>query len=132
MDKYDEDECLLLQQKAIEQVLRWIVSAAKHGNSLAKAQRQFVEACSRMNRFGTREKKPGQSYCENRMRMDDFMAKVAKAIGRAKVEGDRVRVSYGELVSVLSASSDKYCRRSNFYGVTYLPGKRVTYVGPGE
>lgn len=132
MDKYDEDECLLLQQKAIEQVLRWIVSAAQHGNSLAKAQRQFVEACSRMNRFGTREKKPGQSYCENRLRMDNFMAELAVAIGEGKFEGEKIRRSYVNIVKLLSATQDGYCRRSNFYGVTYLPGKRVTYTGPGE
>ncbi|WP_165673444.1 LysM peptidoglycan-binding domain-containing protein [Metapseudomonas otitidis] len=132
MGGYDEDGCLLLQQRAIERVLRWIVSSARSSNTLTQAQRQFVEACSRMNRFGTREKKSGQSYCENRLRMDDFMEKVAGALGRQRVDGERIRASYKEVVKVLSASSDKYCRRSNFYGVTYLSSKRVIYTGPGE
>ena len=72
--RYDEAECHLLQQRAIERILGWLVRNAQRTGTLDHAQRQFDEACSRMNRFGTKEPLPGQAYCTNRMRMDRFMA----------------------------------------------------------
>lgn len=129
---YSEPECHLLQQRAIERILGWIVRHAQGNGSLDKTQRQFDEACSRMNRFGTKEPQPGQAYCTNRMRMDRFMAERVGNWGEEMDANNAMRERYSERVKILGALRDGYCQRSDYYGVTFVPGGRATYSGPGQ
>ncbi|MEW6463031.1 MAG: hypothetical protein AB1459_18070 [Pseudomonadota bacterium] len=129
---YSEPACHLLQQRAIERILGWLVRNAQQTGTLNHAQRQFDEACSRMNRFGTKEPQPGQAYCTNRMRMDRFMAEGVMRIGLQTQIGDKVRADYLEHVEILGQLRDGYCLRSDYYGNTFVPGGRVTYTGPNE
>jgi len=127
---YSEPACHLLQQGAIERILGWLVRNAQQTGTLDNAQRQFDEACSRMNRFGTKEPQPGQAYCTNRMRMDRFMAEGVMRIGPQGPMGDDLRARYKEHVKTLGQLRDSYCQRSDYYGQTFIPSGRATYTGP--
>lgn len=129
---YDEAECHLLQQRAIEKICGWLVRNAQRNGSSDKVQRQFNEACSRMNRFGTKEPQPGQAYCTNRMRMDQFMAEKIGNIGTQAEANRRMRENYMEQVKILGGLRDGYCQRSSYYGRTFIPGGLATYTGPGD
>ncbi|VXB06127.1 conserved hypothetical protein [Pseudomonas sp. 8AS] len=129
---YSEVECWLLQQQAIERILGWIVQNAQRNSTIHAAQRQFEETCTRMNRFGSKPPKPGQAYCENRMRMDHFMEVKVMSIGQDANRNERMRASYREHVSALGQLKDGFCQVTNHYGITYMPGGHATYNGPGE
>lgn len=129
---YGEPECWLLQQRAIERVLGWIVRNAQSNGTVHNAQRQFDEACTRMNRFGSKPPKQGKAYCENRMRMDRFMNFKVMNIGQEADINEDMRNSYREHVEILGQLRDGFCRESNHYGITYMPGGHATYNGPGE
>jgi hypothetical protein len=130
VSRYRESECHLLQQRAIEKILGWLVRNAQRKGSLDKSQRQFDEACMRMNRFGTKEPQPGQAYCTNRMRMDRFMEEPVMSLFDSS--SDPMRARYREHVKTLGQLRDGYCQRSDYYGVTFVPGGRVTYNGQGQ
>ncbi|SFW20227.1 hypothetical protein SAMN03159511_1334 [Pseudomonas sp. NFACC19-2] len=130
--RYDEAECHLLQQRAIERILGWLVRNAQQTGTLDNAQRQFDEACSRMNRFGTKEPQPGQAYCTNRMRMDRFMEVKVGNWGEEMDTNNAMRERYRDRVRVLGALRDGYCQRSDYYGRTFVPTGRATYIGHGE
>ncbi|WP_237046013.1 LysM peptidoglycan-binding domain-containing protein [Aquipseudomonas alcaligenes] len=129
---YSKTECWHLQQQAIERILGWIVRNAQNNGTLPNAQRQFEEACTRMNRFGSKPPKPGQAYCENRMNMDHFMAAKVMNIGQDANRNERMRARYLTHASALGQLKDGFCQETNHYGITYMPGGHATYNGPGE
>ncbi|MGL4316369.1 MAG: hypothetical protein ACRCTL_07120, partial [Pseudomonas sp.] len=129
---YDKAQCWLLQQQAIERVLGWIVRNAQSNGTLPNAQRQFDEACTRMNRFGSKPPKQGKTYCENRMHMDRFMDSKVMNVGREGAENERMRTKYLKHVSILGQLRDGFCQESDYYGITHMPGGHSTYNGPGE
>ena len=120
----------LFQQQAIERILDWIVTNAQYTNRIRQAQKQFDEACSRMDRFGALAEKPGQAYCENRRKMDRFMAVVPNTPDANNDFNNSMRESYKKHEEVLGALRDGYCRVDKYYGTDYLAS--VTYTGPGE
>ncbi|MBV7515837.1 hypothetical protein [Pseudomonas sp. PDM25] len=127
---YTKSQCWMLQQKAITQLLNWIVANAQKKGSLAAAQIQFEEACMRMSRFGTKSDTPGQSYCENRLRLDNFMAEgVGRLFDRT---ADQTRAIYKNDSALLGAGRDKYCERRGYYGRDYVPGGTAKYTGAGQ
>jgi hypothetical protein len=126
---YNESACHLLQQQAIERILGWIVRQAQASGTLAAAQRQFEEACTRMNRFGTKTPAAGQAYCENRLALDNLMA--VRVEGLLKANND-MRERYQSHVSTLGAGLDNFCRRSSYYGRTYIPTGYAEYIGPDQ
>ncbi|SDP04133.1 hypothetical protein SAMN04489798_4542 [Pseudomonas arsenicoxydans] len=126
--KYNEDQAHLLQQKAIERILGWILNRAKKQNSIDKAQSQFEEICVCMNRFGVKPTEYGQPYCENRLALDNFMAEAVLRL--TERDGDDMRADYRSHVKVLGANRDGYCQRSQYFGRTYIPAGKTTYVGP--
>lgn len=128
-ESYTQTESHLLQQQAIELILRWILNNAQQAGTLPEAQRQFEEACTRMNRFGTRDSNPGQSYCENRFRMDKFMAERVMNIGMGGDTNNRMRQRYRTTVSILGQLKDSQCTVSSYIGKDYLPGQRSIYLG---
>ncbi|MGP0172102.1 LysM peptidoglycan-binding domain-containing protein [Pseudomonas sp. NCHU5208] len=119
----------LFQQQAIERVLGWILRGAQSNGTLADAQRQFEDACISMNRFGTKSATPGQTYCDNRVRLDHFMAERVEAL--VKTNND-MRARYQHHVAALGAQQDGYCVRYNHSGRNRRPGGLADYVGPGE
>ncbi|QXH45625.1 hypothetical protein KSS93_22535 [Pseudomonas xanthosomatis] len=129
---FDKAGCYLLQQRAIEAILSWILMDARKTGCLEKAQAQFFEACARMNRFGSVVANKGQAYCEARLRMDKFMAVNVFSYGSKGDENNNMRARYKASVLELGARSDGFCVRSEYYGKTYLPGVRVTYTGAGQ
>jgi len=127
---YDSEEAHLLQQKAIERILGWIVQNAKTQNTISQAQSQFESICMRMNGFGTQSAEDGQLYCTNRLELDKFMGEAVKRL--SDPENDRMRDRYKKHVAVLGENLDKTCHRSQFYGRTYIPSSAGTarYIGP--
>lgn len=130
-ESFTREQSHLFQQQAIERVLKWIVdNAGGTPNGLIDAQKQFDQACSRMNRFGSYESK-GQTYCDNRFEMDGFMKDIPNTQGSTSSANNDMRARYMEHTKTLGALRDGYCRITNYYGVTYLPGGRSIYTGPG-
>lgn len=127
-NEYSHDQSQMLQQKAIERILGWIVNRAKQDGSMPKAQSQFEEACMSMNRFGTKEVNYNQYYCENRLRLDNFMAEAVMRLQDRTA--DEVRARYKSYASLLGQRLDGYCTRITHYGRTYLPGGHASYTGP--
>lgn len=88
----------------------------------------------RMNKFGTRERNPGQSYCESRFKLDDFMSTPIMELDFPA--GNSMRNRYFKHISILGNGLDGYC---STYKLTesYIFGSfqagvstRVTYKGP--
>jgi hypothetical protein len=126
--EYSHDQAYLLQQKAVERVLGWIVKNAEKDCTLPRAKSQFEEACMCMNKFGIKEKNFSQAYCENRLQMDNFMAEAVMRIQDRS--SDDVRYRYKSHVKTLGERLDGYCSRVQFHGRNYLPGGKATYIGP--
>ncbi|WP_157687018.1 hypothetical protein [Pseudomonas alkylphenolica] len=127
---YTQSQAWMLQQKAINQLLEWIVINAQKKGKLDTAQLQFEEACMRMSRFGTKSYTPGQSYCENRLRLDNFMAEgVQRLFDRL---ADQTRAEYRVNSALLGANKDNYCERREYYGRDYIPGGVAKYIGAGQ
>jgi hypothetical protein len=82
-----------------------------------------------MNRFGTKDLRPGQSYCENRMRMDRFMVEAVMSIGATGAANNKMRERYKSHVSTLGKLKDAFCERSDYFGRDYMPGGHTTYIG---
>lgn len=99
----------LNQQNAIVRILEWIVVHARHNNSLPAAQRQFEEACMRMNQFGVLSEDTGQTYCENRLKLDLFMESGSK--DEARLGGSQVKRDYKRSITFLGTQADLSCRR---------------------
>lgn len=126
---YSKDQCHLLQQQAIERILGLIVNQAKAQGTVPLAQAQFEEACMSMNRFGTKASSDAeQKYCENRLRMDNFMSEAVLRL--VSVDNDRMRSRYKTHIEILGARMDGYCKRIKYYGNTFLPSGQATYIGP--
>lgn len=129
---FTKDESHLFQQQAIEQLLGWIVNnAGANPAKILNAQKQFDQACSRMNKFGSHDRE-GQVYCTNRHRMDRFMKEVPNAEGANLPANIAVRSRYLEHVKLLGAIRDGHCKpSSDFLGKDYLPSGQREYIGPG-
>lgn len=125
--KYSADEAHLIQQRAIERILAWIVNNAQKQNCLDKAQSQFVEICMSMNKFGLKPKNADQKYCESRLDLDNFMNEAVLRL--VEIDGDRMRERYSSHVKLLDAKRDSFCQRTQYYGRTYIPSGKATYVG---
>lgn len=126
--KYNADEAHLIQQRAVEKILGWIVNNAEKQSSLDKAQSQFEEICMCMNRFGLKPANADQKYCENRMELDNFMSEAVLRLGQR--DSDVMRGRYSSHVKLLGEKRDRYCQRSQYHGRTYIPSGKATYVGP--
>lgn len=120
-EPFTEVQAYLFQQQAIEQLLRWIVSAAQRHNTLAAAQRQFEEAVTRMKTGKAKPANAGQVYCENLDRMNDFMAEQVEGLQRGT---DDMRRRYREHVELLGAPMAGSCKpwsNSLHKGLRYVP-----------
>lgn len=129
---YSEVQCHLFQQQAIERVLGWITRQAQVTGKLAEAQRQFEEACTRMNRFGSKPADASQIYCENRLALDNFMAVAVVNIGSQATQNNEMRNRYKVHTMTLGALKDGFCQRSSYYGRTFIPAGRAEYIGPSQ
>ncbi|WP_085694708.1 MULTISPECIES: LysM domain-containing protein [unclassified Pseudomonas] len=125
--EYDEPQAYLLQQRAIERILGWIMKNAEKKNTIPQAQMQFEQACMSMNGFGVQAPNANQEYCSNRLALDTFMTEPVLSL--VSPANDRMRERYKSHAKKLGANLDGTCRRSNFYGKTYTPAPRSTYVG---
>ncbi|TDF84070.1 hypothetical protein [Pseudomonas sp. H9] len=126
---YTQSETQTLQQTAINRLLNWMVDDANKKSTPPVSQLQFEEAFMRMNRFGTISKTPGKSYCENRLKMDNFMA-----IGAQRFFGpgaDSVRAEYRQHTAFLGARMDDHCEHREYHGRYYIPGGEARYKGEG-
>lgn len=123
---------LLTQQQAITRILGWIRFNAERTEIVPAAQRQFEEACTRMNRLGTKGSSPGQSYCENRMRLDAIMNSTPQKAENEPASQRALR-EYNSHISVLGALSDQHCARTSSIqtGFVRIP-EYATYTGPGK
>lgn len=130
---YSKEQSHLFQQQATEQVLGWIVNnAGANPEALLNAQKQFDQACSRMNKFGSYDHQ-GQVYCTNRHRMDRFMKEVPGGDYADLPENISMRKKYFDHIKILGSLRDDYCKEANlsdYYGLNYLPGKTGVYTGP--
>ncbi|KJK09891.1 LysM peptidoglycan-binding domain-containing protein [Pseudomonas tussilaginis] len=127
---YTESQAWMLQQKAINRLLGWIVINAQKKGNLSTAQLQFEEACMRMSRFGAKSETPGQSYCTNRLKMDSFMAEGVERLHDHLA--DQTRAKYKKNSAILGAKKDNYCERRGYYGRDYIPGGIAKYTGVGQ
>lgn len=128
---YSKDQCQLLQQQAIERMLGLIVRQANAQGTIPLAQAQFEEACMSMNRFGTKTAIGAeQNYCENRLRMDNFMSEAVLRLHND--ENDEMRSRYKSHVKLLGARLDGSCHRVQYYGKTFVPGGKATYTPPPQ
>lgn len=129
--EYSKDQCHLLQQQAIERILNLIVRQANAQGSIPLAQAQFEESCMSMNRFGTKASSgTEQTYCENRLRMDNFMSEAVQRLHDD--ENDEMRSRYKTHVKLLGARLDGSCHRTQYYGRTFVPGGKATYTAPNH
>ncbi|VVO54750.1 hypothetical protein [Pseudomonas fluorescens] len=126
--KYTEDEAYLLQQRAVECVLGWIISHAEKQNSIEKAQIQFEDICMCMNKFGIKPANADQKYCESRLALDNFMNEPVLRL--KSVSGEEMRARYKNHVKLLGANRDSYCQRSQYSGRTYIPSGVAKYIKP--
>lgn len=128
--KYSTDEAHLIQQRAVEKILGWIVNNAQKQNSLDKAQSQFEEICMSMNKFGIKPANAELKYCESRLDLDNFMNEAVLRL--VEIDGDRMRNRYSSHVKLLGEKRDSFCQRSQYYGRTYVPSGKATYIGPSK
>lgn len=129
--EYSKAQCHLLQQQAIERMLGLIVRQAQAQGTVPLAQAQFEEACMCMNRFGTKAASDAeQTYCDNRLTMDNFMSEAVLRL--VNVDSDRMRSRYKKHIEILGARMDGYCKRIKYYGNTFLPSGQATYIGPNS
>lgn len=133
--KFDENSpdgtpYLTLQQQAIEKILSWIRYSSEQAGNIAAAQRQFEEACTRMNKFGKKPPNPGQAYCENRMKLDSFMSTTSS---KSTIAIKKTLARYNEHTAVLGKLKDQYCQKTGSYtsGFIRIPGHSL-YTGPDE
>ena len=111
-----------MQQQAIEQLLRWVASAAQKRNTLTAAQRQFEEAVTRMKTGKAKPTNAGQVYCENLGRMNDFMD--VPVMRHDERNSDRMRARYKEHIELLGAPMAGSCKpwsNSLHKGLRYDP-----------
>lgn len=127
---YTQSQAWMLQQRAIHRLLSWIVDSTNKKCNPPVAQLQFEEACMRMNRFGTKSPKPGQSYCESRLRMDNFMAEGVQRM--FEQDADSVRAKYRQYSAFLGSRMDSHCERREYHGRYYIPGGEARYKGEGQ
>ncbi|WP_156156564.1 hypothetical protein [Pseudomonas tussilaginis] len=128
--RYNKSACWMLQQRAINRLLGWIVINAHKKGNLSTARLQFEEACMRMSRFGAKSKSPGQTYCSNRLKMDNFMAEGVQRLHDRLA--DEIRAEYRASSAVLGARQDNYCERRQYYGRDYISSGVAKYIGPGQ
>jgi len=98
-NNYTENECHLLQQKAITQILIWISDNAPTEPTLKLAKAQFSNACASMNKFGSFRP---QEFQTNSSNLDRFMA--VPVLRFENLEGERVRARYFEISKYLKSS----------------------------
>lgn len=82
-----------------------------------------------MNRFGTKDAKFGQTYCDNRMLMDRFMAEAVMNVGVTGPANNKMRARYKNHVVTLGELKDIFCERSDYFGRDYIPGGYAIYIG---
>lgn len=126
--KYTTDEAYLLQQRAVECILGWIINNAEKQNSIEKAQIQFEEICMCMNKFGIKPANADQKYCESRLALDNFMSEPVLRL--KSVSGEEMRARYKNHVKLLGTNRDSYCQRSQYSGRTYIPSGVAKYIKP--
>ncbi|WP_065616278.1 hypothetical protein [Pseudomonas moraviensis] len=107
---YSQSEAHALQQKAIEQILGWIVKNAQKNNSIDKAQNQFELACMSMNEFGIKSTNSEQDYCKNRFALDSFMEEGAQNL--LDKQSNSARSRYKNHVKLLGANLSDYCQKN--------------------
>ncbi|WP_122698185.1 LysM peptidoglycan-binding domain-containing protein [Pseudomonas viridiflava] len=107
---YSQSEAHALQQKAIEQILGWIVKNAQKNNTIDKAQSQFELACMSMNEFGIKSTDSEQDYCKNRFALDSFMAEGAQNL--LDKQSNSARSRYKNHVKLLGANLSDYCQKN--------------------
>jgi hypothetical protein len=120
---FDEDNAYHLQQRAIEQCLRWIASKAN-------AAQQFEESIICMNRDGVRPKQAGTTYCKNKIKLDTFMAERIYALDGIS---NKTRSRYREHVEKLGARLNGHCEFTTIYkGPAFAPiqDTKAVYKGP--
>ncbi|WP_368491746.1 hypothetical protein AB4K07_10070 [Pseudomonas sp. Hg3Tf] len=127
---YTESQVWMLQQRAINRILNWIVINAQKKGNLSTAQLQFEEACMRMSRFGSKSKAPGQSYCANRLKMDNFMAEGVQRL--YDPDADFIRANYKKNSALLGVRKGNFCERRRYYGRDYVPSGFAKYTGEGQ
>lgn len=123
---FNDAQAHLIQQQAIERCLSWVAGDVN-------ADRQFEDAVMLMNRDGIKPENAGQAYCENRLRLDSFMAERVGSIGSTATEGERVRASYRQLSMRLGVRLDGYCEyRSEYHSTAFVPtpSLQAFYKGP--
>jgi len=117
------DDAHQLQQRAIEQCLRWI-------STKPNAAKQFEDSIICMNRDGARPAQAGSIYCKNKLKLDTFMAERVKALDSIS---NRTRERYREHVAKLGARLNPHCEYSTIYkGPAFAPiqDTRAAYKGP--
>jgi len=120
---FTEDDAHQLQQRAIEQCLRWI-------STKPNAAKQFEDSIICMNRDGVRPAQAGSIYCKNKLKLDTFMAERVKALDSIS---NRTRERYREHVAKLGARLNPHCEYSTTYkGPAFAPiqDTRAAYKGP--
>jgi hypothetical protein len=120
---FTEDDAHQLQQRAIEQCLRWI-------STKPNAAKQFEDSIICMNRDGVRPAQAGSIYCKNKLKLDTFMAERVKALDSIS---NRTRERYREHVAKLGARLNPHCEYSTIYkGPAFAPiqDTRAAYKGP--
>lgn len=114
----------LYQQQAIKRCLEWI-------HQEDNAVQQFEDAVILMNRDGIRPENAGQTYCENRQRLDSFME--TPVLADVELRSDEMRAEYVQLARALGQRLDGYCEKSIEYsarGVMSGHETKVHYRGP--
>ncbi|WAJ37099.1 hypothetical protein OU800_21225 [Pseudomonas sp. GOM7] len=130
---YTHSGCWLVQQRAIERVLGWVVQHAQSTNSLADARIQFYQACIRMNAFGEPEPKAGQAYCSNRLAIDEFMREGVERVGREGSDNDLMRARYKKHMNILDQNFEKICRVTSWYSPAQSWRQPIAhYIGSEE
>jgi len=81
-----------------------------------------------MNKFGLKPANADQKYCESRLALDNFMSEAVLRLEQR--DGDVMRSRYSSHVKLLGEKRDIFCQRSQYYGRTYIPSGKATYVGP--
>ncbi|WP_311969540.1 peptidoglycan-binding protein LysM [Pseudomonas baltica] len=121
---YSKAEAYLLQQQSIELIIRWIMNNARRTGGLPEAQRQFEDACKRMNTFGTLPEGSGQAYCQSRYKMDSFMKEAVLRLN--SINNDSMRREYFKNSKVLGGNLDTHCSTIKSYD-TFYRGTLTTY-----
>lgn len=123
---YSQAEAHVLQQKAIEKILDWIVSNAQKTNSIDKAQSQFEFACMSMNEFGIKDTDSEMAYCKNRMLLDTFMSESVRAL--FDDTGVAARNYYKSHVKLLGANMAGFCQKNYVPQPSYSPSGATPFL----